>query len=152
MYKNIVVGTDGSETADIALQHALMLAKASGGTLHVVNAYQNVSLSMAAMSAGSGGPAVDLDRLNTGMQEYGDTVCAAASARAAEAGVEVLTHVVCSDPADALVTVANDVHADLLVVGNRGMSGLKRFMLGSVPNRISHHAPCSLLIVNTSGS
>ena len=61
------------------------------------------------------------------------------------------THVVASDPADALVSVATEVQADLLVVGNRGMSGLKRFVLGSVPNRIAHHAPCNLLIVHTTG-
>jgi nucleotide-binding universal stress UspA family protein len=152
MYQNIVVGTDGSETAGVALQHALMLAKASGGTVHVVNAHQNVSLGMAAMASGTGGPTVDLDLLNGGMQEHGEAVCAAAAALARDAGVTVETHVLCADPADALVTVASDVQADLLVVGNRGMSGLKRFMLGSVPNRISHHAPCSLLIVHTTST
>lgn len=152
MYQNIVVGIDGSETAAIALQHALALAKAGGGTLHVVNAYQNVSLGMAAMASGTGGASVDLDLLNNGMQQHGDTVCAAAADAATAEGVTVKTHVVCSDPADALVDVATAVAADLLVVGNRGMSGMKRFMLGSVPNRISHHSPCSLLIVNTTGA
>jgi nucleotide-binding universal stress UspA family protein len=149
MYQNIVVGTDGSETAGVALEQALMLAKASGGTLHVVTAHQNVSLGMAAMASGTGGPAVDFDQLNNGMQEHSEAVCAAAAEMARHAGVTVETHVVCADPADALVTIAHDVQADLLVVGNRGMSGLKRFMLGSVPNRISHHSPCSLLIVHT---
>jgi nucleotide-binding universal stress UspA family protein len=149
MYKNIVVGTDGSETANVAVEHALMLAKAGGGTLHIVNAHQNVSLGMAAMASGTGGPTIDLDLLNNGMHEYGESVCSTASAMATAAGVTVQTHVVCADPADALVTVASEVQADLVVVGNRGMSGLKRFMLGSVPNRISHHAPCSLLIVHT---
>ncbi len=149
MYKNIVVGTDGSETAGIAVRHATTLAKESGGTLHVVHAYQNVALGMAAMSAGSGGPMVDLDRLNSNLAENGVEVCAAARATAEAEGVTVETHTRCDDPADALLTVAGEVGADLIVVGNRGMSGLKRFMLGSVPNRISHHCPCSLLIVNT---
>jgi nucleotide-binding universal stress UspA family protein len=151
MYKNIVVGTDGSETSGIALEQAVMLAKAGGATLHIVHAFQNVSLSMAAMASGSGGPAVDLDRLNTGMHEYGETVCDEAAAAARAEGLDVQTHVVASDPADALVSVATEVQADLLVVGNRGMSGLKRFVLGSVPNRIAHHAPCNLLIVHTTG-
>lgn len=149
MYNNIVVGTDGSETANVAVEHAMMLAKAGGGTLHIVSAHQNVSLGMAAMASGTGGATVDLDLLNNGMQEYGESVCAAAAKVALADGVTVQTHVVCADPADALVTVATEVGADLVVVGNRGMSGLKRFMLGSVPNRISHHAPCSLLIVHT---
>jgi nucleotide-binding universal stress UspA family protein len=56
------------------------------------------------------------------------------------------------EPADALIKVAEAVQADLLVVGNRGMSGVRRFMVGSVPNRVSHHSPCSLLIVDTDRS
>ena len=53
------------------------------------------------------------------------------------------------DPAEALISVAEAVDADLVVVGNRGMTGMTRFVLGSVPNKVSHHCPCSLLIVNT---
>jgi nucleotide-binding universal stress UspA family protein len=143
------VGTDGSATAAIAVRHAAVLAKAGGSTVHVVHAFQNVSLGMAAMASGTGGPAVDLDRLNVGLQDYGDTVVATAKQELEAEGVTVVTYVVAGDAADALVQVANDVQADLLVVGNRGMSGIKRFMLGGVPNRISHHAPCDLLIVNT---
>lgn len=149
MYDNIVVGTDGSETAAIAVQHAVALAKAGGGTLHVVHAYENVALSAAVMASGGGGMAVDLQQLSTGMKENGDAIVARVAAEAQSAGVNVQTHVITSDPADALLTIAGDVKADLIVVGNRGMSGLKRFMLGSVPNRVSHHCPCHLLIVNT---
>jgi nucleotide-binding universal stress UspA family protein len=54
------------------------------------------------------------------------------------------------DPADALLTLCEDLDADLLVIGNRGMRGAKRFLLGSVSNRCAHHAPCSILIVHTS--
>lgn len=149
MYKNIVVGTDGSDTAKVAVQHAMELARLGGGTLHVVHAYQDVSLGMAAMSAGSGGPVVDLDRLNVGLAENGTAVLDAAAAECGSLGVKVESHLVRSDPADALIGVATNVGADLLVVGNRGMSGMKRFVLGSVPNRISHHTPCNLLIVRT---
>ena len=52
------------------------------------------------------------------------------------------------DPADALMSVAADEEAEMIVVGNRGMSGARR-MLGSVPNRVSHHARCGVLIVPT---
>jgi nucleotide-binding universal stress UspA family protein len=55
------------------------------------------------------------------------------------------------DPANALLETAERVGADLLVIGNKGMSGVRRFVLGSVPNKISHHCPCSLLIVHTTG-
>ena len=53
------------------------------------------------------------------------------------------------DAADAILDIAEEQRADLIVVGNRGMTGAKRFLLGSVPNKVSHHAPCSVLIVRT---
>ena len=53
------------------------------------------------------------------------------------------------DAADAILDVAEEQRADLIVVGNKGMTGAKRFLLGSVPNKVSHHAPCSVLIVRT---
>ena len=53
------------------------------------------------------------------------------------------------DPADAILDVAEERGADLIVVGNKGMTGAKRFLLGSVPNKVSHHAPCSVLIIRT---
>ena len=54
------------------------------------------------------------------------------------------------DPADAILDVAEERGADLIVVGHKGMTGARRFMLGSVPHRVSHHAPCSVLIIRTS--
>jgi nucleotide-binding universal stress UspA family protein len=149
MYQRIVVGTDGSDTAAIAVRQAIMLAKAGEGTLHIVHAFQDVSLSMAAMAEGAAGSAVNLQALNSGLQENGNSVLAAAAKAAEAEGVATETHLVRSDPADALLSVAGAVNADLLVVGNRGMSGMKRFVLGSVPNRVSHHCPCNLLIVDT---
>jgi nucleotide-binding universal stress UspA family protein len=63
--------------------------------------------------------------------------------------VTIEFHSSTGEPAEALLELAEKLQADLIVVGNRGMSGMKRFLLGSVPNKISHHAPCSVLIVNT---
>ncbi len=66
------------------------------------------------------------------------------------AGVEQIeTFARQGDAADAIIDVAEEQRSDLIVVGNRGMTGAKRFLLGSVPNRVSHHAPCSVLIVRT---
>jgi nucleotide-binding universal stress UspA family protein len=53
------------------------------------------------------------------------------------------------DPADAILDVAEEKGADLIVVGNKGMTGARRFLLGSVPNKVSHHAPCNVMIVRT---
>ena len=65
------------------------------------------------------------------------------------AGRQRAIHAREGDPADAILDVAEELGADLIVVGNKGMSGAKRFLLGSVPNKVSHHAPCSVLIVRT---
>ena len=70
-----------------------------------------------------------------------------AAGAAQEAGVEVQTHAREGDPADAILDVAEETKADLVVVGNKGMTGARRFLLGSVPNKISHHAPCGVFIV-----
>jgi nucleotide-binding universal stress UspA family protein len=73
-----------------------------------------------------------------------------AKAKAATAGVlEVETFARQGDAADAILDVAEEQGANLIVIGNKGMTGAKRFLLGSVPNRVSHHAPCSVLIVRT---
>ena len=73
----------------------------------------------------------------------------AAATTAKEAGIEATTHAREGEPADAILDVAEETHADLVVVGNKGMTGAKRFLLGSVPNKVSHHAPCSVYIVRT---
>jgi nucleotide-binding universal stress UspA family protein len=70
-------------------------------------------------------------------------------ATAEREGVPAEVHNPEGDPADALISIANAVDADMIVIGNRGMAGMKRFVLGSVPNKVSHQCPCSLLIVNT---
>ena len=66
------------------------------------------------------------------------------------AGIEqVETFARVGDAADAILDVAEEQRCDLIVVGNKGMTGATRFLLGSVPNKVSHHAPCSVLIVRT---
>lgn len=53
------------------------------------------------------------------------------------------------DPAEAIISVAEERKTDIIVVGNKGMAGVKRFLLGSVPNKVAHHAPCSVFIART---
>jgi nucleotide-binding universal stress UspA family protein len=72
-----------------------------------------------------------------------------AAAEVEAAGVPVTTYAREGDPADAILDVAEERGADLVVVGNKGMTGAKRFLLGSVPNKVSHHAPCSVLVIRT---
>jgi nucleotide-binding universal stress UspA family protein len=149
MFNTIVVGTDGSETAGIAVQRATEIAKLTGGSLHIVHAYQPLSGSHLATAAATGAT-IDLGRVNETLVASAEEVCAHAASYAERAGVPVRTHSVAGDAADALVGAAHDLDADLVVVGSRGMSGKRRFILGSVPNKVSHHCPCNLLIVDTS--
>jgi nucleotide-binding universal stress UspA family protein len=151
MFDVIVVGTDGSESAGIAVHHATKLAKLANATLHIVSAYREVSLGTVAMAASAGASTVDVEQVNRGMTAQGALVCEHAASAAQRDGVKVELHAVPGDAADALVSVATQVGADLVVVGSRGMSGARRFVLGSVPNKVSHHCPCSLLIVDTTG-
>ncbi|MDQ1444350.1 MAG: hypothetical protein QOI20_814 [Acidimicrobiaceae bacterium] len=122
MYTNILVGTDGSKTASIAVDRAVEVAKATGGRLTVFS----------------------VDK-----PERAGQVVADEAARLADQGVDVRTKTAEGDPASLLVQEAEDGGYDLLVVGNKGMTGATRFFLGSVPNKVSHHVPCALLIVRT---
>ena len=146
MFNRIVVGTDGSETAGEAVRQAVDLAKLAGARLSIVSAYAPVS-KRRLQSEQEGVPA-DV-QYEIGPREDVNLVLDAAAASAKKEGLEVQTHPVEGDPAEAVLSVAEETDADLIVVGNKGMTGARRFLLGSVPNNVSHHAPCCVLIVRT---
>jgi nucleotide-binding universal stress UspA family protein len=146
MFRSIVVGTDGSETADKAVREAIELARAVGASLDIVSAYEPVSGQRLREEARQAPP--DLQWTITPREDVEGTLAEAAE-RAGEAGIEVQTFAREGDPADAILDVAEERGSDLIVVGNKGMTGAKRFLLGSVPNKVSHHAPCSVLIIRT---
>ncbi|HEX6204178.1 MAG TPA: universal stress protein [Solirubrobacterales bacterium] len=146
MFKRIVVGTDGSETAAEAVHQAIDLAKLTGATLSLVSAYAPVSGRRVKAEQSEAPPDVQYE---IGPREDVNFVLDAAAAEAKKEGIEVQTHPVEGDPADAILNVAEEVKADLIVVGNKGMTGARRYLLGSVPNNVSHHAPCSVIIVRT---
>jgi len=146
VFKRIVVGTDGSETAAEAVSQALELAKMTGATLSLVSAYQPAS-GRRVQAEQSGAPA-DV-QYEIGPREDVNLILDAAAADVKQEGVEVQTHPVEADPADAILNVAEETKADLIVVGNKGMTGARRYLLGSVPNNVSHHASCSVMIVRT---
>jgi len=146
VFKRIVVGTDGSETAAEAVRQATELARLTGGTLSIVSAYQPTS-GRRVQAEQAGAPA-DV-QYEIGPREDVNLILDVAAAEAKKQGVEVQTHPVEADPADAILNVAEETKADLIVVGNKGMTGTRRYLLGSVPNNVSHHAPCSVIIVRT---
>lgn len=144
MSEQIVVGTDGSERAKLAVSEAVRLAKSLGGELHLVSAYQPLrGVKIAGAPEGAAKVWAPLPDANV------EAVLSEAAAGIRMQDVPVRTHALKEDPADALLKVAEEVGASMIVVGNRGMSSVKRFVLGSVPNAVSHKAGCNVLIVAT---
>jgi nucleotide-binding universal stress UspA family protein len=146
LFGSIVVGTDGSETAGEAVRQATELARAIGAKVHLVSAYEPVPEGRLREERQQ--VPDDLQWMVNPRQDVNDTLEQAAEGLR-EGGVQVETHAREGDPADAILDVAEEQEADLIVVGNKGMTGAKRFLLGSVPNKVSHHAPCSVMIIRT---
>jgi nucleotide-binding universal stress UspA family protein len=145
LIENIVVGSDGSDTAAAAVENAAELAKSLGARLHVVSAYRPLSgIQVSGADADperagwSVSPTINVDAVLDGI---------AGTARAF--GIEPDCYARRGDPAEAILEVAEEQGADLIVVGSKGMHGSRRFLLGSVPDKVSHHASCSVLIVRT---
>ena len=123
MYERILVGTDGSKTAAKAVERAVQVAATADATLTIFTA---------------------------GRADKAEAVVSAEAAKYADSGIAIDTKVVDADPVSALIEEATAGGFDLLVMGNKGMTGVTRFFrLGSVPNKVTHHLPCSLLIVKT---
>jgi len=145
MFSNIVVGTDGSDTAALAVTVAADLAAQDGAVVHLVNAYKVSTGGVAVVHAGAtaaADPAVSGEVLR-GLSEKLLTEVAQTIR-----GTDVKTRAVVGTPADVVITIAEEVGADLIVVGSKGMRGARR-VLGSVPNTIAHRAPCHVLIAKT---
>lgn len=123
MYAKVLVGTDGSPTAAKAVDRAVDVARAAGAALTILSA---------------------------GRPDQAGAVVEREAARHAGSGVAIDTRVVDDDPVAGVLGAAADGDYDLLVLGNRGMTGVTRFLrLGSVPNKVVHQIPCTLLIVKT---
>lgn len=143
MAERIVVGTDGSETAKVAVVEAVRLAKSLGAELHLVSGYKPLR-DVKITGAPEGAAKVWAPQPDAQV----DATLSEAAAAVRMQDVHVETHALEEEPADALLKVAGEVGATMIIVGNRGMHGAKR-VLGSVPNAVSHHARCNVLIVST---
>ena len=146
MYREIVVGTDGSTAALHALDHAIHLAAQETARLHIVTAYR--PLTPEEIYQHQRGLPPD-KRAEVDEAYVVRSMLSAAADRADEASVPSQTYARLGHPASVILDVAEEVNADLVVVGNQGAEGSKRFLLGGVPNKVSHHCPCHLLIVHT---
>jgi nucleotide-binding universal stress UspA family protein len=146
MIESIVVGTDGSETAAMAVRAAAELASGMGARVHVVSAFQPLS----GAKVGGGAPGPEASQWGVGPRMEVDSLLEQAAGAVRARGVEAECYARQGDPAEVILDVAEEQHASLIVVGNKGMQSARRFLLGSVPDKISHHASCSVLIVRTS--
>jgi nucleotide-binding universal stress UspA family protein len=147
MFGRIVIGTDGSETASEAVRQAAEIGQRHGAAVMVVSAFEPVPQSRLREERQQ--VPEDVAHI-VGPREDVDATLAEAEKLIKSQGIDdVKTFARQGDPADAILDVAEEENADLIIVGNKGMTGAKRFLLGSVPNKVSHHAPCSVLIVRT---
>lgn len=145
MFSKILLASDGSEDAIKAASYAADIAKKYGSQITVLHVFN-----VPAVPAGAVGlPGIELEAPM--MVQYAEDVQAAVARRTGrvleEAGVEYDTLQETGHPADRIVSVAEQGRYDLIVLGSRGLSEFKRFLLGSVTDRVSHHAHCPVLIV-----
>lgn len=147
VFSTIVVGTDGSPDAERALRAAAELAKLEGATaIHVVAAYTPLSpTELHDLVADL--PEEFRDVFHTSMAAEARLGSATAILRSA--GVEAMGRPVAGDPTDAILDVAEEQDADLIVVGSRGLGAAKRLLHGSVSTKVMHHAPCAVLVVRS---
>jgi nucleotide-binding universal stress UspA family protein len=141
MYKTVVIGADSSPTASRAMDRAIGVARSMGSELHIVTAYKKRP-SQAAVDRP--------EELATSVSSVAiaDSLLEDLASRARFAGLTPVTHTRKGDPVDAILDVAREVGADLIVVGSKGMTGVGR-ITGSVPDAVSHKADCCTLIVRT---
>jgi nucleotide-binding universal stress UspA family protein len=145
-YSNIVVGTDGSETAELAVKHAGQLAKDHDARLVVVTAYEPQDDVLVRQSEGVP------DDIRWALTDRVQAEEKAGHGRqlAAALGLKgIVAQAIPGSPPDVLLEAAKDFNADVIVVGSKGLTGLPVARLGSVASLVSHHAPCDVFIVHT---
>lgn len=146
-YRTVVVGSDGSSTAEVAVRSAAETAARHGARLVIVTAY-----SPQRDEPGRGQTVPDDLRWAVTDVNQAEERVANGRSLAAAAGVgRTITHAVPGNPADVLLEAAESFSADLVVVGSRGLTSSAHALLGSVASSVAHHAPCDVLIVETAG-
>jgi nucleotide-binding universal stress UspA family protein len=144
-YRNVVVGTDGSETAETAVRHAGRLAGLFEARLVVVTAFEPKGDELARDAQAP----EEIRWMLTDRAQAEERAVRGKRLAMEEGATKVMVQSVAAEPANAILDAAKDVDADLIVVGSKGLTSPARFVLGAVANTVSHHAPCDVLIVHT---
>ena len=143
MVGTIAVGTDGSDTASKAVDFALDLAEKYGAQIVIASAYSPVPEDRLRKEQADAPQEI---QWSINPSEEVDATLRNVEEQASERGLKYASEARNGDPADVLCEIAEAHDADIIVVGNKGMH---RRILGSVPNSVSHNAPCSVMIVKT---
>jgi nucleotide-binding universal stress UspA family protein len=146
-YTSIVVGTDGSATAQKAVAQAAELAAIDGARVIIVTAYEPGKSAQLAADA----DAVPADiRFTLTDRVQAEELAEKGRAIAKELGApKVVVQAIAGDPGEVLLEAARDFNAELIVVGSRGLTSHAHFLLGSVASSVAHHAPCDVLVAHT---
>jgi nucleotide-binding universal stress UspA family protein len=143
MIETIAVGTDGSDTAQKAVDFALDMAERYGAKLVIASAYKPVSEDRLRKEQEEAPQEI---QWSINPSEDVDATLREVEQQAKDRGLKYASEARNGDPADVLCDIAEDQNADVIVVGNKGM---QRRILGSVPNSVAHKAPCSVMVVKT---
>jgi nucleotide-binding universal stress UspA family protein len=146
-YSTVVVGTDGSDTSFNAVDRAAALAADAGANLVIACAYFPAGERETSHERDALGPDEAYQVIGSAPAE--DTLQTARDRAAAKGAKQIETRAIQGKPGDTLKKVVADAKADLLVVGNVGLSTLAGRILGSVPLDVARHAACDVLIVHT---
>jgi nucleotide-binding universal stress UspA family protein len=142
MFRTVVAGTDGSPRAERVVQEAIDLCKSEGARLFLVAAFGEHERHWESISTSR-------EVVNVDLRTVAESVLVRDGRKAEDQGVKVDWEAREGSAADALIETAASEKADVIVIGNKGVTGPKRFLLGSIADKVSRHAPCSVMIVNT---
>ncbi|MGE5239065.1 MAG: universal stress protein [Chloroflexota bacterium] len=138
MLKKVCVGFDGSDNAYRAVDFALNLHKMCGAAMeiHVVSAVTPPEV-----------PNVDYEAIAGSMMQHYEELLKDLRGKATGRGIAIKTATVTGHPADQILRYVKENNCDMVIMGQRGMSGVEEFLLGSVSRRVARHAPCTVTIV-----
>ena len=140
-YEEVMIPTDGSDAASIAIDHGIEIAKRAGARVHAVNI---VDVGAITLTTNTSAPTELVERF----EAEGERVTEAIADRATKAGLDVTTSVHEGLPASDLLAYANEHEVDLITMGTTGRTGLNRYLLGSTAERVIRHAEMPVLAVN----
>lgn len=145
MFTKILLASDGSDYALRAAQAAAELAKGLGASVTVLHVFTMPVMQMSV----PGSPSVDMDpgAVSAYVEQVQDAVAKRTGKVLDDAGVPYSALLEVGHPAEAILRIAEDDGYDLIILGSRGLSAIRSFLLGSVSDKVSHHSHCPVLIV-----